>query len=638
MWHSYDGTTSGIAGVKGKGYELFESSGVTPVVAVASGKPNPAAVCRVNTKWTRFEKRITFPLIDGKSIKAGNYTGVGFDLDSRFAGSIDLANVEVKVEKPRKMVARQPVSPPSLSKLAEAMVMARLPDDRLLAVSDRAGANGQEAIARYSSDGGRTWSKPDMLFALPMGMGRWGLHNVLVDRHGELHLFYQTDANTAGKGLYEMRFDIYHVGSANGRKSWKSPVLVRQGYNGSLLSVIELKSGRIVLPICYLTSRVWNNRGTGFDAFTDMGRFSSGIVFSDDWGDTWRQAAAEFKVPSPYVGADGIIEPIALELKDGRIWLLLRTQLGRFFESFSQDGAVWTKPRPTRILSSDSPPSLTRLKDGRIVMLWNNCQRFSYAQGGRHVLHAAISEDDGRTWHGYREVARNPFIDEPPPPSGDHGVSYTLPALTKDGDIITPLSIGGTGGMWQMRFNPEWLYETHQKSDFSAGAEGWISFGTKGVEIVPHPDKPDTRALRMRKPEADWPSAVVWNFPNGKSGRLQIRLKLNPGFGGARISLTDHFSVAFDPEDEFYNLFNLNIRSDGKLQQIKITPEHSHILEFDWNVAKQECRVFVDGHPAETLPMQRQSTGINYLRLYSTAEDIDTAGLLVESIDVSISR
>lgn len=527
---------------------------------------------------------------------------------------------------------------PSMSKLAEPIVMAPLLDGRLIAVFAGSSADGQEAIARYSSDSGHTWSEPETLCTLPKDMGSWGLHNVLADRHGELHLFYQTDAKTAGKGLYEMRFDIYHVGSANGRTSWKAPVLVREGYNGSMLSVIELKSGRIVLPVCYLTPRVWSNRGKDFDAFTDMGRFSSGVVYSDDGGDTWQQAAVELKVPSPYIGADGIIEPIALQLNDGRIWLLLRTQLGRFFESYSQDGAKWTKPTPTSILSSDSPPSLTRLKDGRIVMLWNNCLRFSYAQGGRHVLHAAISADDGRTWRGYREVARNPFVEEPPPPNGDHGVSYTLPVLTPSGDIITPLSVGGTGGMWLMRFNPEWLGETSRKTDFSAGAEGWNSFGTKGIEVAANPDDPSARVLQLRKPEADWPSAAVWNFPNGVNGRLQIRMKLNPGFGGARIGLTDHFSVAFDPEDEYHNLFNLSIGPEGKLERSEMTPGKWHTLELDWNCEQQECRVVVDGRLAESLPMQRRTAGVNYLRICSTVDDIDAAGLLIESVDASISK
>jgi hypothetical protein len=191
--------------------------------------------------------------------------------------------------------------------------------------------------------------------------------------------------------------------------------------------------------------------------------------------------------------------------------------------------------------------------------------------------------------------------------------------------------------MWLMRFNPEWLYETNRETDFSSGAEGWNSFGTKGVEVVAHPDKPGARALQLHKPEADWPSAAVWNFPNGLNGRLQMHLKLNPGFAGARIGLTDHFSVPFDPEDQYYNLFNLNIGPEGKLEQSEMTPGQWHTLQLDWNVAKHECRVFVDGRLAETLPMQRRTSGINYLRLCSTVEDIDTAGLLIESVEASIA-
>ena len=49
---------------------------------------------------------------------------------------------------------------------------------------------------------------------------------------------------------------------------------------------------------------------------------------------------------------------------------------------------------------------LVRLPDGRMVLLWNECMRYTYAHGGRHVLHGAISDDDGTSWRGLREVAR----------------------------------------------------------------------------------------------------------------------------------------------------------------------------------------------------------------------------------------
>jgi predicted amidohydrolase len=100
MWHSYDASTPGIVGVKGAGYELFESSGKWGKVAVAQGAPRPEATCRVTDRWQRFEKMIALPRTECKSITEGHYTGVGFDLDARHAVSIDLANVEIRPTVP----------------------------------------------------------------------------------------------------------------------------------------------------------------------------------------------------------------------------------------------------------------------------------------------------------------------------------------------------------------------------------------------------------------------------------------------------------------------------------------------------------------------------------------------------------
>ena len=94
-WHSYDAHTPRYQGSEGVGYELFESSGTPGVVAVALGAPNPSAACRVTSKWQRFERRITLPDVEGKSITPGHYTGVGFDLVVRCAPVLDIAKVAV---------------------------------------------------------------------------------------------------------------------------------------------------------------------------------------------------------------------------------------------------------------------------------------------------------------------------------------------------------------------------------------------------------------------------------------------------------------------------------------------------------------------------------------------------------------
>jgi hypothetical protein len=434
--------------------------------------------------------------------------------------------------------------------------------------------------------------------------------------------------------------------------------MVWKGYTGALNSVLQMANGRILLPFSHFTARTWGQRGPGLDAFTFTGQFDSTLIYSDDAGDTWGLANS-LSVPVPdIVSAYGAVEPVVLQLQDGRVWMLIRTQQGRFYESFSPDGAAWSPPQPTSILSSDSPAGLVRLEDGRIVLFWNNCLRFPYAYGGRHVLHAAISEDEGKTWRGYREVARDPRRHEPPPPGGDFGTAYPFPTVVNGGKVIYCTG-QGAGRVLLMLLDPDWLLETSQKADFSDGAEEWATFGTQGVEFVAHPEKPGAKVLSLRKTDPDWPAAAVWNFPSGRQGRLHLRLKLNPGFAGALVGLTDHFSVPFDLEDRFNNLFNLDlgvrsgpvrasaVRSEpvrtsasrrNYEQGARLTPGRWHDLLLEWDCAGRECRVLVDGRSTGVLPLLRETAGVCYLRLRSTAEQTDNAGFLVESVEADISN
>lgn len=530
-----------------------------------------------------------------------------------------------------------------MTKLKEYLVIVPLPDGKLMGVLSRTVNGEQDAAARYSTDDGNSWSEPQPLFKFPKDtFGNWGVHVGMLDQKGEIHLFYQNDGGTStAPKIGDRRYDIWHTQTSNGRKDWRPLKRIWKGYAGSMLSVTQMRNGRIILPICYLSTpvRTWSNRGQGFDAFAYMGMFSSTVLYSDD-GDNWVQSPVEFKAPTPIINADGMLEPGVIQLKDGLVWLLIRTQLGRFFESFSTDGAKWSPAQPTDILSSDSPGNLIRLKTGQLVMLWNNCLRFSYANGGRHVLHAAISDDEGKTWRGFREAARNPFLDEPPPPNGDHGVTYTVLNLTRAGTVVTPLSTGKADGTYLLHLDPAWLYETKRKSNFSAGLADWSTFGTRGVEIVPNPQHSSAQVLSLRKPQEDWPAGAVWNFPAGGKGSLSMRLLIQPGFRGASIGLTDHFSVPFDPQDGIYNLFHFNIGPNGELANgNRLDPGRWHQLKFDWDTSRNQCRVVVEGRQIEVLPLTRMTRwGVSYLRLRSTAKSTDAAGLLVESVETDTSR
>lgn len=536
--------------------------------------------------------------------------------------------------------------PRPLPKFDTGIMFARLHDGTMMGVlqgpATVAGKTQQMVSARYSKDNGTTWSAPEPLFPVPAGPGSWGAGEVLVDRDNEVHVFFTVGGSglkAGGEGerpligeLTNARIDIGYVRSSNGRKTWSKPRVLWIGYTGALNSVIQMKSGRILLPFSYLTKRSWGNRGGGLAAFTFMGQYNCTDIYSDDGGATWK-LGTDLMVPVPdIVSAYGAVEPVVVELPDGRVWNLMRTQNGRFWESFSTDGANWTEPRPTSILSSDSPAGLVRLNDGRIVLFWNNSLRYPYAYGGRQVLHAAISEDMGKTWRGFREVGRDPFRNEAPPSNQDYGTAYPFPVLANDNKILF-VSGQGADRVLRMILDPKWLYETRQTADFKARAEEWSTFGTKGVSIVSDPEKPESRVLDIRKTEEGWPAAAVWNFPAGAKGKLELSIQIRPGFGGALIGLTDHFSTPFDMEDQFYNVHNLWIPADGRLSsRAKLVPGRWHKLALEWDAEKQNCRVLLDGTEALTLPVVRASRNVSYVRLRATAEKTDRAGFMVRSV------
>jgi hypothetical protein len=498
-----------------------------------------------------------------------------------------------------------------------------------------------------SSDNGKTWGEPRELFALPKGAGGFGYFERLVDHDGEVHFFLLCDDNTgvvrprektetrpAVEPIAKQRLDIWHVRSADERTNWTRPKQIWKGRAGDLQSVIQLKSGRIVLPICYYLPRSWSQRGDGFNAYTFTGQFDTTAMYSDDGGETWTTSPSVTRTPTPNLSAYGAVEPVALELTDGSVWALMRTSMGRFWEIRSRDGgATWTPARPTAITSSESPAGLVRLPDGRIVMIWNNCQRYPYAAGARRVLHAAVSSDEGKTWRGCREILRDPKRVEPPPPGGDHGVSYPYVSLMRDGRVLYSMWVQTGEGRSIEAFDPNWLMENSQRDDFAGDLEAWHTYGTKGAEIASSVDGArDGKALALQTSDRDWPCGAVRNFPGGRSGSVKLRIKLESGSSGAVVQLTDHFSAPFDLEDRFFSPYALEITANDKLEAGKWID-----LQLRWDGEKRMATATVDGKPFATLPSQRDGLPISYLRIRPISSDPERGRLLIDDVHVEVT-
>jgi hypothetical protein len=509
------------------------------------------------------------------------------------------------------------------------VTVANAPDGTLVMLTTEKVQSGNELHAKDSDDG-LHWSAPVVLRKNFEHAGA-----ILFTRDGEMHSFYtqwRTEADKSGgnKGRY---IDVWYTRSLNGR-IWTEPHRIFAGWMGGPLHPIELKSGRILLPFeSWVFGRSYENPGVGLNQYLYTGQFISTAVYSDDSGKTWVRSN-DIEAPVPDVGTIGANEPAAIELKDGRIWLLTRTQMGRFYETYSEDGgAHWSVARPSSIISSDSPPGFARLKDGRIVLVWNECLRFPYAYGGRQVLHAAISEDEGKTWRGYREIYRDRHRGDPPTKDADYGTAYPYVMTTKTGNVF--VTTGQSGAAVTLLFNPQWLYETRQHSDFTRGVDDWSIYGVRGVELVDR--EGGTKVLEIHRTDREFPAAAVWNFPAGEKGVVDVRLQLKPGFRGGEISITDHYSTPFDLEAEQYSLYHLHIVAGGQVGRYRLVPGRWYKVSLQWDAAQNQAFVLVDGKRAEVLPQQHPTQGANYLRLRAASEDTADAGFLVQSVDADVS-
>ncbi|MBT7860398.1 MAG: exo-alpha-sialidase [Gemmatimonadetes bacterium] len=570
-----------------------------------------------------------------------------------------------------------PTPPHILTHLDERMRIIVRPDESLLGLDvtpDEQGT-GWDMRGRTSHDQGATWSAATSLLRLDPELGSWGGCQPIAAADGEIHVLLMCDAGTGvfglpgqprkPKPLMERHLDVWHTRTDGGGTRWREPVPIWEGYTGSINSAIQMSNGRLVLPFARLTSRNWKARGDGLDAFWFAGSSTTMALYCDD-GENWHDPDVELKVQTPSIGTYGAVEPVIIERADGVLWMLIRTQLGRFYESTSTDGATWTPARPSNLLSSDSPAGLVRLSDGRLVLLWNKCLRYPYAHGGRHVLHAAISGDDGRTWTGHREVARDPKRYEPPPNGGDHGTAYPFPVVLPDDRVL--ITTGqGEGRVLLVALDPDWLYECSKSASFqlpegpaaqvvpvdgSRLPEEWSAFGCAGVAVVADPDGGEEAALQVQRTHSDWPACAVWNHPLGRQGRARLRLRLAAGSAGGRLLLTDHFSVPFDPEDAIRATFALRIvpaaqalsppgsaddteppvQGEGTLVA---EPGVWHEIDLSWD-CDERVAVATLGDQRVEFPQRVIGDGVCYLRIRPMGLTAD-GGIMVSQVEVNVA-
>ncbi len=537
---------------------------------------------------------------------------------------------------------------PQVLGVADGTLVIDGPCDFVDMIMARKSPNGKELVRKRSRDGGVSWSKPATIFRqLPQKFGR---PLALRTSDGELQLFWLVRRGRGKPGV-DYLIDIWHSHSSDRQSVWSEPKLIYKGYVGSINGMTQLENGRIILPFAYWLGGVRRAPPVGPNITTTL--------YSDDGGHTWKGPEAKLTAPcyENYNGDNvGAVEPSVVQLQDGRVWMLIRTQTGWMYESFSKDGAEWSPTTRSRFCSSNSPAWLVRTSNGRLVVFWNNCENTSRIDKAgvytnRDALHAAVSNNEGQSWHGYREVCRDPFRNQPPPKRGDRGTAYPYATPTADGKILL-VTGQGHGRRNLVRFDPAWLDETYHEDDFSGGLDGWsvfTSFGkpiywwrnrTVGPRLIDHPDKVGAKVLQVRRADDKPGDGAVWNFPAGVIGKLTIRIKLLPKFAGCNIALADRFIQPTDNIGEKKVLFALPITSDGELPSgHKLQKGRWYSIALDWDLSAAKCSVSIDGKPAAKLDQSHKGTaGACYLRLRSTAKSTDMDGFLLDKVAVDVKN
>lgn len=290
-----------------------------------------------------------------------------------------------------------------------------------------------------STDGGATWSAPQMLLA--DSLFDFANPTPVVDRvTGTLWLAYDrfpdrcgsnADCNTPGNDPddHDTVQTVWVIASRDDGITWSAPQLLPKPVHtadgtwwrsaavgpGSGIQLNAqrdtTRNGRLVIPARRFGSRTSDGRSEGGEPFT---------FHSDDHGATWH-------VGGVTAGA-GANEPEIVELADGTLLMDARQNSGNHrWRWWSNDGGTtWSAPAPGDITITPVDASLIRLGDGRLA--------FTGPIGpGRTDLALWLSDDGGRTFTvaGIIATGHAAYSVAQQLPGGDLGVVYeSTPATT----------------------------------------------------------------------------------------------------------------------------------------------------------------------------------------------------------------
>ncbi|HOK79560.1 MAG TPA: sialidase family protein [bacterium] len=255
-------------------------------------------------------------------------------------------------------------------------------------------------IVVNSKDKGSSWSEPVIVIDPPDEIRAFD-PCLWTDPTGKLWLFW-----AMSKNWWDGKAGVWAVTAekVSGEFVWSKPRRIADGI--MMNKPLVLSSGEWLFPIA-----VWNRQPL-LPEMSNL-RFSNVYVSTDSGKTITFLGSAD--VPDRTCD-----EHMIVELKNGVLWMLVRTSYG-IGESYSYDrGRTWTKGCPSKIAGPGSRFHSRRLNSGNLLLI----NHYGFKDKIRSHLTAMLSEDDGRTWR-YQLL-----LDE------RENVSYPDAIETEDGKIF----------------------------------------------------------------------------------------------------------------------------------------------------------------------------------------------------------
>jgi Neuraminidase (sialidase) len=263
-----------------------------------------------------------------------------------------------------------------------------------------------------SRDEGKSWTDYTILdaqlfsFASPV---------ILLSKNGTLFLGFSNGKeridlawNNSTHDYTNGALPVYAARSLDGGKTWQDLQKLHDDWTGMNRDIKELNDGKVIF-----TSQMMRH---------NPGRNVVITYMTNDNGKTWTRSNVIDMGGSGTHG--GVMESTLEQLKNGQLWMLLRTNQGFFWETHSDDkGLTWDKAEATTIDASTSPGALIRLASGRLALVWNRKYQEELnnipllggdgnftevpASWQRDELSLILSADEGKNWTKPAVIAKN---------------------------------------------------------------------------------------------------------------------------------------------------------------------------------------------------------------------------------------